>query len=77
MSSVLLTFENNVWKEVQKFTNVDGLTTSKVFSLQPIANGLLKVECEDGSFSRNCDIRLEERGENLLILTAVSHDKGI
>ena len=74
--TVLLTFDAtaSVWRERQTFTTKDGLSSVKQFVLGPIANGLLRVEGDD---FKACDIRLEERSNNLIVLTAVSHEKGL
>lgn len=65
----------NCWHERQSITNSRGLTTATKFLLKPVANGLLHVDGEDRHL-RDCEVRLEERGNSVMLLTAVNPISG-
>lgn len=74
-AELLFNEQQGAWVFRQSRTVQSGLTTTMFYWLRPIANGLLKVETDDPAL-KGCDIRLEEQGNHILSMVAISRMTG-
>lgn len=64
------------WHERQSLTSVGGMSHSHSLLLEPSGDGECKVIAPAGDIWNDCDVRLKELSEHVLLLTATSHASG-
>lgn len=75
VSTVFLDFDaaNQRWRQQQAMTSKDGISTKQTLLLTPVSDGVLAAESED---LEHLDMKVEERGLDVVLLTATSRETG-
>lgn len=63
------------WRLRQALTNRRGHSSVQWSTLEPIADGLVRVSIDSWA-GAPCEVRMEERGHNVLLLTAIATTSG-
>ena len=64
------------WIERQTSTTSDGVSKPQTLIYKPVGDGICQVFTQNNFAWEDCDIKLEEKSEHVLMLTATSHSTG-
>eukprot|EP01138_Halocafeteria_seosinensis_P008391 gb/GECG01008575.1/.p1 GENE.gb/GECG01008575.1/~~gb/GECG01008575.1/.p1 ORF type:complete len:413 (+),score=53.28 gb/GECG01008575.1/:1-1239(+) len=76
--AVSLSFDDRKghWVERQTLTTSDGVAKPQTLIYKPVGDGVCQVFTQNNLAWEDCDIKLEEKSEHVLMLTATSHSSG-